>query len=170
MPPGGEPCRVYSVNVPVPSDVARLAASLASRCPTATRRERHTLLAKRLPDEDARQLARRARDALAGTPPFALRVDHVGLFRHPVAGPGPVAYLAVKSPGLERAHARLCEEFGAVEDLEGDDYTPHVTVARGGDADRLRDVDVEPSEWEATRLEVWDPQRELDVESISLPA
>jgi 2'-5' RNA ligase len=161
---------VYSVNVPVPSDVSRLAASLAAQCLTAAARERHTLLAKRLPDDELRAQARRARETLSGTAPFAVRVDRVDLFREPTAGPGPVAYLAVESPGLETVHDRLCEEFGAVEGLEGDDYTPHVTIARGGDADRLWDAAFDPIEWEVTRLAFWDPQRELEVESVSLPA
>ncbi|NIS33684.1 MAG: 2'-5' RNA ligase family protein, partial [Actinobacteria bacterium] len=78
-----------------------------------------------------------ARLALAGTGPFECRVTGLGAFEAPVAGPAPVAYLAVESPGLEALHDELVEAFGAVPGLEGEDYVPHVTLARGGDVEAL---------------------------------
>lgn len=161
---------MYSVNVPVPGEVTRLAVGLASGCLTATPRRGHTLVAKRLPDEPFEQLSQRAREALVGAPPFAVRIDGIDLFRRPPSGKAPVAYLTVESPGLEQLHRQLCEEFDPVEGFEGDDYTPHVTIARGGDAARLLDEQIEPVEWTVERLALWHPGRELEVESVSLPA
>jgi len=160
---------VYSLNVPVPREVARLASGLAAGCRTADARERHTLVCKRLGEGDAATLARRAREALAGAPAVAARVDRVETFDDPVAGRGPVAYLAVESPGLRALHERLCGTFDPEPELEGDEYVPHVTVARGGDAADLVGP-VDPVEWEITRLEVWDARHEEPVERISLPA
>jgi len=161
---------VYSVNVPVPGEVVRLARGLAAECITATPRRGHSLVAKRLPDERFETMARQVRDALAGTPPFAATVTEVDLFRQPPTGPAPVAYLAVESPELRRVHRTLCEVFDPVDGFEGDEYDPHVTIARGGDAADLFGRDIEPYEWTVERLALWHPGRELEVESISLPA
>ena len=161
---------MYSVNVPVPGEVIRLARGLAAECLTATPRRGHSLVAKRLPDERFATLARRAREALDGTPPFAARVTGVDLFRDPPTGEAPVAYLVVESPELLRLHRRLCEAFDPVAGFEGDEYDPHVTIARGGDAADLCGRDIEPYEWTVERLALWHPGRELEVESVSLPA
>jgi 2'-5' RNA ligase len=161
---------VYSVNVPVPSEVTRLAVGLASTCLTADQRRGHTLVAKRLPDERFESMARRARDALEGTPPFAAKVTGIDLFRDPPSGKAPVAYLVVESPELYRIHRELCAVFDPVEGFEGDEYDPHVTIARGGDAANLLQEDVEPFEWTVERLAFWHPGRELEVETVALPA
>ena len=161
---------MYSVNVPVPSEVTRLAVGLASNCLTAEPRRGHTLVAKRLPDERFESMARRARDALEGTPPFAAKVTDVDLFRDPPSGKAPVAYLVVESPELYRIHETLCAVFDPVEGFEGDEYDPHVTIARGGDAGELVHEEIEPFEWTVERLAFWHPGRELEVETVSLPA
>jgi 2'-5' RNA ligase len=159
---------VYSLNAPVPTAVARLASGLAADLLDATVRERHTLVVKRLGDGDPGALARDVREFVAGTAPFEARVTGVGGFDDPPTGAAPVAYLRVESPSLQRLHRRLCERFGTVDDLEGDDYVPHVTVARGGDAARLvgRDADVE---WTIDRLLVWSGRYDEPVEEIALP-
>ena len=160
----------YSCNAPVPTEVSRLARGLASEAFEATPRDRHTLVVKRLGlDGDPAALARGVRAVVDGIPPVAARVTGVDVFRDPPMGTGPVAYLAVESPGRRRLHAALGERFDVVEGLEGDDYVPHVTVARGGDADRLagRDVDVE---WTVDSLFVWAAEYDERVERISLPA
>jgi len=174
---------VYSLNVPVPSEVARLAGDLARQLPDARARERgdHTLVCKRLGTDDGdapdavgyHRLEARARDAVSGTAPFGARVTGVDLFAPAVTGPSPVVYLAVESPGLERLHDRLCRAFDVRPDLEGDDYTPHVTVARGGSLDRARELaegDVDPIQWTVTDLEFRDAERGQAVSTVSLPA
>ncbi len=167
----------YSLNAPVPAGVARLAAGLASECRTADVRTKHSMVVKRLPEDagpnrrpNVRAFARRAREALAGLAPFAVRVTGVESFDRPTSGTGPVVYLAVESPGMEEAHRRLCEVFEPLPGLEGEDYVPHVTIARRGDADRLVGREVDPVEWTVERLVVWDAHRRLEVETVSLPA
>ena len=159
---------MYSLNAAVPASVARLASGLAADLLDATVRERHTLVVKRLGDDDPGDLAETVRGVVAGTDPFPARVGGVETFRDPPSGTAPVAYLPVESPGLEALHRQLCERFGTVEDIEGDAYVPHVTVARGGDADRLagREADVS---WTVDRLHVWSGDYDEPVESIALP-
>lgn len=160
---------MFSLNAPVPSGVSRLAAGLAAGCRTARVRQRHSLLVKRL--GDGRRVSDRIRTALqeAEATPFAVRTGDLEVFHDPPMGPGPVVYLTVESPELERLHRMLCGLFDPVGDIEGEGYVPHVTVARGGDAASLLDQPVDPREWTVNRLIVRDADHELDVETIALP-
>lgn len=187
-----------SVNVPIPGRVAALAADVAadltaadaglgeraggvdpggaitgaSGSPKLRVRDDRTLVAKRLPAGDAHRIEARARAALAGTPAFEARIDRVDWFETAAAGPSPVVYLAVDSPGLARLHERLCGAFDPVDGIEGGAYTPHVTVARGGDPAAARRVlgPVDPVEWTVTELWLWDADRGLAAGRVSLPA
>lgn len=159
---------MYSCNVPVPSAVSRLARGLASEAFRATPRDRHTLLVKRLGEGDPGTLARSVREAVEGIPPFAVSVTGVDVFENPPTGTAPVAYLAVESAELGRLHRALCAEFDPVEELEGDDYVPHVTVARGGDAGDLAGRAVD-HEWSVETLLLWSGDYGEPVERISLP-
>lgn len=185
---------MYSLNVPVPGDAKRLAADLFGQLVAFDRvRDRHTLVVKRFedatPDGDGNErpsnrnhrpsgahelatLRERVRPALVGTPAFEARITGIGCFEQPVRGPGPVIYLAVESPGLHRVHRRLVDEFGAVADLEGEAYTPHVTLARGGSIDAARTLvgDVDPIEWVVSELHFFDPRYRETVGRVSLPA
>ena len=181
---------MYSLNVPVPSAVAHLASDLARELPEARARRRgeHTLVCKRLDGAGADaghrsgaggrpatagRLDARVREAVAGTAPFAVRVAGVDQFSEAVTGPSPVVYLAVDSPGLLDLHRRFCESFEPVEGLESEDYTPHVTVARGGSAaaaDALCERDVDPVEWTVEELQVYDAEHAQPVSTLSLPA
>ena len=166
---------VYSLNVPLPSEVPRLALDLARAVPDAMPRQRgeHTLVAKRL-GADGRPpnvTEAHAREVLAGEPPMAVRTTGVDRFPEPTSGPGPVLYLAVESPGLRALHERLCAVFDPVPDVEGDAYTPHVTIARGGDREatrRLCERDVEPIEWVVDELELYDAERSLASGTVAL--
>ena len=159
---------MYSLNAPVPSAVARLASGLAADLLEATVRERHTLVVKRLGESDPSGLSAAVRRIVTGTDPFPARVTSVDVFEDPPAGESPVAYLEVESSGLERLHRRLCERFDPVDGIEADGYVPHVTVARGGDADRLRGRDLD-REWTVNRLLVWSGRYEEPVETVALP-
>lgn len=162
---------MFSLNVPVPSAVSRLAHGLAADLLDATARDRHTLVVKRLGDGDFRSLARDVREQVAGTPPFAARVDGLDVFEDPPTGAAPVVYLRVVSPQLVALHRALCEHHEPVDGLEGEAYVPHVTVARGGDAARLleRDPGVD-LEWTIDSLLLWSADYDEPVERISLPA
>lgn len=170
---------MYSVNVPVPVEIRELADRLRPALsgfdrirPARTR----TLVLKRLPATDRReylQVTPRARDALAGIPPFEVAVTGIDTFWDPPRGPAPVAYLAVEGEGLTRIHDRLVEEFDAVENLEGPAYVPHVTLARGGPQsapEPLEDRDFEPVRFTVETLELYDSVHAERVESIPLPA
>ena len=169
---------MFSVNVPVPGRVERLAADLRPALEGFDRiRDRHTLVLKRLdPDAPRGELETEIRPALSGAPAFEARVASVGTFPDPVEGPGPVVYLAVESPGLREVHDRLVDAIGAVEGLEGGDYVPHVTLARGGgeaaaDAlERLLATDVEPVAWTVNELVFWDARYGEVTGRVSLPA
>jgi 2'-5' RNA ligase len=155
--------------------VATLASDLAGRLPAARARTRgrHTLVVKRLGDGDHAQLSARARDALRGSPTVAARVAGVDLFERPASGPSPVVYLRVESPGLQQLHETLAAAFPPVAGIEGADYVPHVTVARGGNPDRARELvetEVDPIEWTVDELVFWDADREQPGSRLSLPA
>jgi 2'-5' RNA ligase len=162
---------VASLNVPLPGRVERLAADLEPRLTPLERvRERHTLVAKRL-DADATRVESTVRPLLRDVRPFELSVTGVDYFETPARGRGPVVYLAVESPGLRRLHATLVDALGAIEGLEGDDYVPHVTLARGGsvaDAERLAATSLDPVTWTASRLTVWSGRYRETVSRIDL--
>ena len=166
-----------SLNVPVPSAVAALADDLAPALTPFDRvRDDHTFVLKRLADGSPypHRLREQARTALAGAGPARARVDGLGVFEWPPSGPGPVLYLAVESPGLVAMHETLVDALGAVEGLEGADYTPHVTLARGADLppaalDRLCDRSVPAVEWTVDRLLVYDAGYDEVAARLSLP-
>lgn len=168
---------MYSLNVPVPGRVARLAADLRPALTGFDRlRDDLTLVVKRLGSPEPHEIPHvneRVRAALAGLPPFEVQVTGLDRFDAPARGAGPVVYLAVASPGLVDAHRRLVDAFQAAEGIEGDDYVPHVTLARGGDpalADRLCAREVDPVTWTVTELVFWDHGHGGRAGSIRLPA
>ena len=169
---------MYSLNVPLPSSITALADRLARDLPRAQARPRgeHTLVAKRLGSGDHAAYARleaQARDALRGTDPFNVRVAGIDQFETAATGPSPVVYLAVESPGLRALHEHLCDEFDPVEGIEDEDYTPHVTIARGGGpaaARRLTERAIDPIEWTVEELVCYDSERGQPASRLSLPA
>jgi 2'-5' RNA ligase len=166
---------VYSLNVPVPGEVARLAEELRpSLHRFDTVRNRRTLVVKRFGNHgNYDRLEMRVRTALVGEPAFEACISGLDYFEHPARGAGPVVYLAVESPGLRALHRELVAEFDRIEGLEGEDYVPHVTLARGGSLDvarRLAERDVDPVAWNVTRLQLWDATYEEPAATISLPA
>lgn len=163
---------VFSLNVPVPGAVRRLAGDLEPELAAFdTVRDRHTLVLKRfgtetietghriMPEAQVAALRETIRPTLARTRPFELRTDRIEYFDRPTTGSGPVVYLAIEGDGLCTLHRRLVAEFGAMEGLEGDEYVPHVTLARGGTiehAERLAERSIDPIEWCVRRLLLWD--------------
>jgi len=158
---------VFSLNVPVPGRVRRVAGDLHPELARFDRlRERHSLLLKRFDtalDDDADSLPRlreRLRPLLSrqGGGGLDLRVTGLDYFETPPHGPGPVVYLTVESADLRALHHRLCGAFGAVTGMEGTEYVPHVTLARGGrivDAADLADRRaIDPVEWTAGELRI----------------
>lgn len=166
---------MYSLNAPVPGRVRRIASELYPDLAAFERvREDHSLLVKRLGDDvPSDRVASLAREALAGAPAFEVATTGLDYFEAPPTGTAPVVYVDVESPGLERVHEQLVEELGAVEHLEGEDFVPHVTLARQGDladAERVVQRDVEEVVWTVSELEVTDAERDRTVATVSLPA
>lgn len=172
---------MFSLNVPVPGQVRRLAGDLHPELARFDRiRERHTLLAKRFDsglDDDADSLPRlreRLRPLLRrhGADGIDLRVTRLDYFETPTRGPGPVVYLAVESADLNALHRRLCDAFGIVAGMEGDEYVPHVTLARGGQvADAVDLVDrrsIDPVGWTAGELRIRDSRYREDAARLRL--
>jgi len=170
---------VYSLNVPLPPAVRDLVGSLRPALvgfDSVREGRSQTLVVKRLDADDRREYLaaeREARAALRGAPAFEARIADVGVFEDPPHGRGPVAYLAVESPGLRRVHEQLVAELGAIPDLEGAAYTPHVTLARGGDVraiERLREATIDRVSWTVEELELYDARHGERIVTVSLPA
>jgi len=177
---------MFSLNVPVPRDVDRFADRIHPRLAAFDRvRDRRSLCVKRFGPDDVSgrggptpeknravaELRERLRPVLSAVGPFDVRLPALNYFERPARGPGPVVYLAVESDVLTRLHRRLCGAFDPVEGLEGDDYVPHVTLARGGDvadATDLAATDVEPVEWRVHALELYDPEFRQPAATIEL--
>ncbi|WP_128906201.1 2'-5' RNA ligase family protein [Halorubrum amylolyticum] len=198
---------MFSLNVPLPPAVDRLAADLHPKLSGFERvRDRRTLVCKRFGVEDVPDRVAgddhggvgagasagppaggpsppkpAALDALrddlhpllAGTDPFPVAVTGIDVFDAPASGSGPVLYLAVESDALVRVHRRLCAAYGAVEGIEGEEYVPHVTVARGGDPEPgvvadLVGAEFEPVRWRVHALDLYDPEFREVAASIEL--
>jgi 2'-5' RNA ligase len=159
---------VFSLSAPVPPAVEALAADLAGPLSAFERRRREpALLVKRLEDKDRHRTEKRIRETLRGASPVEARIESIGVFENPPRGPGPVVYLAVESPGLVDLHQRVCERFDPVPELEGEGFTPHVTLARGLDGpvperspvDDLDGRAVGPVTWTVDELQLYDVVR-----------
>lgn len=169
---------MFSLNVPIPGAISALAwewrASLQS---FDALRDDLTLVVKRLDADTAGEFAaveRAMREELRGTDPFEVRITGFDSFEDPPAGPAPVLYLGVESVGIDRLHRRLVDRFGAMGPIEGEDYVPHITLARGADEAAVRQVideqEAPEQQWTVDRLVFWDARRELPVSDVSLPA
>lgn len=166
---------MYSLNVPVPGEVARLAEELRpSLYQFDSVRDQHTLVVKRFGNrDDYDRLEMQVRTALVGSPAFEAKIGEIDCFENPARGDGPVVYLAIESPGLRKLHRELVAEFDPIEGIEGDDYVPHVTLARGGNPDvaqQLAERDIDPITWNVTRVQLWDATYDEPTATISLPA
>lgn len=140
-------------------------------------RDRHTLVVKRVSLDDVGltegrtdgRTRERALDRLqkqlsavcADTSPFWVRLTGIATFEPAVGAEEIVVYLAVESSELVRLHRRLCRVVAPVGGIEGDEYVPHVTLARG-DApnraviDRLCEAEIEPVRWRVDSLDLYD--------------
>ncbi|MCF2208213.1 2'-5' RNA ligase family protein [Halobacterium salinarum] len=175
---------MYSVNAPVPPAVNEIAADLRPALTEFDRvRQRHeqTLLVKRVPANTRKEALaawQTAQDALQGAPAAQARISEIDTFQNPPNGSSPVVYLAVESPGIHHLHDRLCDPFDPVPVMEGgDDYDPHVTLARDADGFRgQRAVDaidgraVGPVTWTIDELSLYDATVGEPVDTVSLPA
>lgn len=164
---------MYSLNAAVPGRVRRIAGDLYPHLASfADVREDHSICVKRLGDDEPfKTLANRARTALADAPAFEVAVTGIDYFAEPTSGTAPVVYLAAESPGLLQVHETLVAEFGALPGLEGEDYVPHVTLARDGDladAERLAEREIGPVSWTVSELAFTDALHDHAIGTIPL--
>lgn len=148
---------MYSLNATVPGTVEALAGELRGELLAfETVRDDRSMLIKRLGElTSVPRHAKLLRQRLTDIGPITATVTGIDFFAAPPVGPGPVVYLAVDSPQLDAIHTRLVETYGAVHQLEGPEYTMHITLARGGSeaaARRLTERSIEPVSWTITEL------------------
>ncbi|MGM0448874.1 MAG: 2'-5' RNA ligase family protein [Methanobacteriota archaeon] len=185
---------MFSLNVPLPPAVDRIAADLHPKLTGFDRvRDRPTLVCKRFGVGDVRvdgdeetgergppprqealdRLCERLRRPLAGADPFEVAATGIDVFDAPRSGSRPVVYMAIESDELLLLHRRLCAAFGAVEGIEGDEYVPHITLARGGNPEPgavadLVAAEFDPIRWRVHALDVWDPEYREVAASVGL--
>lgn len=165
---------MYSLNVPVPGAIAERAWALRSQLLDFEQlRDELTLVIKRLPVESGIELDSELpsiRDTLSGVDPFPVSLTGIDTFCTPPAGSAPVVYFVVESPAIHSIHERFIQEYGVVPDIEGEAYTPHITLARGGgQSTDITAIELEPITWTVDRLLVWDSKRSLPAAEFALP-
>ena len=178
---------MFSLNVPLPNRISRLTTTLhADLLSFDSRRDHQTLVLKRFESPHGGQastnislpvLREQLRPVLTSpnTPnQIELSVTGTNFFENPPGGAAPVVYLVVESQSLMTLHAQLCNSFTTTDDLEGDEYTPHITLARGGDtADATRFIEhqsIDPVTWTVDSLQIWDSRYRETAAQISLSA
>lgn len=170
---------MFSLNVPVPGAVHQLIDSLHPQLVGCGQlRTEHTLVVKRFeangrdPTAQLSRLQEQLRPVLSETPAVEAQVSEVQTFDQPARGEGPVVYLAVESPGIQQIHQQLVDAFGAVAGLEGDEYVPHITLARGGSPEtiaQLQAAEFEPVSWTVSELVIWDSRYGEPARRYGLP-
>lgn len=164
---------MYSLNVPVPGEVHRLATELQpSLMAFDSIRDQHSIVLKRFDAGEPNALMSEARHALRGAPTVAARISNIEMFTDPPIGKAPVLYLAVESPGLHQLHQQLVSAMGSIDGLEGPDYIPHVTLARGAAVDVARQLtaqSIDPITWTVSSLLFVDGRTREPAGTISLP-
>ncbi len=168
---------MYSLNGTIPSAIVEQRDALEAELAVFDRiRDPLTLVIKRFGDRsgasiDALEAA--VGDALAGWGPIAVRVTSIDAFVDPPSGVGPVIYLVVESPGLVELHETLTEQFGTADPaIEGPNYIPHITLARGGPKTGIESLTghrIDPIEWTSEEIHLWSVRYEQPVWTLSLP-
>lgn len=168
---------VYSLNAVVPPAADEFRDELAEVLdPFEDRRDPLTLVVKRFGSRSNTELASLTRtlgEMLEQWGPIAAEIDGVDVFVDPPGGPAPVIYLGIRSPGLESLHRQLVDRFGVVDQaIEGAQYTPHITLARGGPRtgiDSVTNTSLPSHEWTIEELMLWTARHDSVVTRFSLP-
>lgn len=168
---------VYSLNAAIPAAAIEQRDELLEHLESfETVRDPLTLVIKRFgtPDSTAlSSLERSLGEVLNEWGPMRAEIDGIDLFMDPPSGPSPVIYLGVSSHGLEALHRDLVDRFGVVDPaIEGENYIPHITIARGGPRvaiDELRDISLETHQWTIETVMLWSSRHDKPVKQFSLP-
>lgn len=168
---------MYSLNAVIPPAANEFRDDLAEVLePFEERRDPLTLVVKRFGSRAPTELASLTRslgEILQQWGPIAAEIEGVDVFVDPPGGLGPVVYLDITSPGLESLHRQLVDRFGVVDPaIEGAQYVPHITLARGGPRtgiDSVMDTSLATHEWTIEELMLWTARQDTAVTRFSLP-
>lgn len=168
---------MYSLNVEAPPAAYKIQSDYADILERfEVQRETLTLLLKRFGPRslaDLSTLEDSIEDVLRSWGPIQARIDRFDVFADPISDTGPVIYLSVESPGVNALHRELVGAFGVADDrLEGDAYTPHITLARRGDRTdiaALTGTTLEPIDWTIETVQLWDATYDESITTYSLP-
>ncbi len=150
---------VWSLNVSIPQNIVRAIGEVTSELGQGGEvNEELTLVIKRFEKRDLDgHLESEIKILLENVEPFVVEIGNLKMFDVADRGTSPVLYLEVKSRGIKLLHETLVSSFGCVEGVEGENYIPHITIARG---DGVRGVDFSDfscsTRWTAEILEFWD--------------
>ena len=120
----------------------------------------HTLVIKRFQETNLREgFESEMRLLLEKTDAFEIRIKGMDIFSSVPKGSSPVLYIEIESKDLRKIHGELIDVFGVVEGLEGKDYIPHITFARGH-KDGLEKFEKNLDATDIVRvLEFWDREK-----------
>ena len=150
---------MWSLNVSIPQNIIRAIeeVTLGVRgweeiC------EEPTLVIKRFEKKDLDgHVKSEIRFLLESVEPFGIEIGNLERFDVAERGSSPVLYLEIKSPGVKALHENLIDIFGSVEGVEGENYIPHITIARGGSGDYIEFSGLScDTGWTVEMLEFWD--------------
>ncbi|MFB6188052.1 MAG: 2'-5' RNA ligase family protein, partial [Halobacteriaceae archaeon] len=164
----------FSLNIPVAGEVKQETNQFTPYLTDFEVRDHFTFVIKRFQEDRDRidQIQKRTRHALSGMSPFSVKITGIDCFRNPPKGDGTVVYFAVESSQLLDIHKQLCDEFGIVQPLEGDEYSPHITIARGNNEktiETLLSQSIKPITWQVNHLEFFDPVKQELLGQVGLP-
>ena len=150
---------MWSLNVSIPQNIVRAIEEVAlgvrgweEIC------EEPTLVIKRFEKRDLDgHVKSEIRFLLESVEPFGIEIENLERFDVAEKGSSPVLYLEVKSPEVKALHETLVDVFGSVEGVEGENYIPHITIARGGSGDYTVFSGLScDTGWTVEMLEFWD--------------
>ncbi|HIJ12598.1 MAG TPA: 2'-5' RNA ligase family protein [Halobacteriales archaeon] len=150
---------MWSLNVSIPQGIVRAIGEIT---PVLGRGEgiveEPTLVIKRFEKEDLDgHIESEIKFLLENVEPFIVEIGNLEMFEVADRGTSPVRYIEVKSIGIKVLHETLVSVFGCVKGVEGENYIPHITIARGSGAKNLDFSDFSgPIQWTANTLEFWD--------------
>ena len=150
---------MWSLNVSIPQNIVRAIEEITlgvkgweEIC------EEPTLVIKRFEKKDLDgHVKSEIRFLLENVEPFGIEIGNLERFDVAERGSSPVLYLEVKSPEVKALHENLVDVFGSVEGIEGENYIPHITIARGGSGDYIEFSGLScDTGWIVEMLEFWD--------------
>ncbi len=162
---------MWSLNVSIPQGIVRAIEEMA---PVSRGWEEiveePTLVIKRFEKEDLDgHIESEIKFLLENVEPFTVEIGNLEMFEVADRGTSPVLYIEVKSIGMKLIHETLVSVFGCVKGVEGENYIPHITIARGSGVKNIDFSDFSgPTWWTAKTLEFWDGDKRKKKNQVML--